>query len=100
MREVIKFVLVGVRFTLKAHGVIGLLRTSEACPLMQPLRYINEVEAYVSRLFQLGGMDGFVAEGAIRNRSAFPAGKDEAEEIDRSKAAERDEAVVDYFHAG
>ena len=66
---------------------------------MQPLRYINKVEAYVSRLSQLGGMDGFVAEGAIRNRSAFPAGKDEAEEIDRSKAAKRDEAVVDYFHA-
>ena len=98
--EVVELVLMGVRFALKAHGVIGLLRTSEACPLMQPLPYINKVKTYVSRLSQLGGMDGFVAEGAIGDWAVFLPGKDVAEKVYGCKASKGYQTVVGDFHVG
>lgn len=98
--RVIEFVLVGVRFALESHGVIGLLRTSEACPLIQPFRYVYQIKAHVSRFAHLCRVDGFMAEGAIGDWAVFLPGKDVAEKVYGCKASKGYQTVVGDFHVG
>lgn len=99
MGEVVQLVLMRVGLSLEADGAISGNGVSEASPPPQPLEEVEQVKTDVSHLTHLRRMDGFVTDGAIRDRLILPASKDVPEEVYRRKATEWDKAVVDDLHA-